>query len=307
MKVAYLGSKPLGLAILKAVFEVSPSEDWQIIHPADQKDGRSCLGDFSEFARAHDIQFDVVKSQVDADRVIQEFQPDVILVCGWYWLIGEAILQIPEVGVFGIHNSLLPKYRGGAPLVWSIINGDTIVGSSVFQIKPGMDDGPILVNVKVALAEHEDIADALARIEAGLVRTLPEKWEALLAGTAALKPQDDAQATFVPQRKPKDGRIDWGQNAVTTHNFIRAQTRPYPGAFFMDGDRKISIWKSSVDVRTGGAEAGSGKPGELLARAADHFVIACGENSALKIMDVSVDGEPASLEAAFGISMKGLG
>lgn len=258
MKVAFLGSKSFGLSILKAV------KADLVIHPDDQTDPRSCLKDFLAYTDVH-----VARNQADADVLLDLHRPDIVLVCGWYWLIKN--LSIPH---YGIHNSLLPKYRGGAPLVWSIINGEPFVGSTVFQLTPGMDAGPVLHQVRTPLSDTDGVADVLARIESALVTELPAKWRALLKGAAELTPQDESQATYCGQRIPDDGLIDWNRTAIQVHDFIRAQSAPYPGAFTYCGHDRINIDRASVDPRQW-----SGTPGQVLERNTAFTVIACGDGA----------------------------
>ena len=293
MKIAFLGSKAFGLAVLKSLYGSSENECWRIIHPPDADDGRSILEDFTNFTRQHDLDLLTPSSQVDADEMIRAYRPDVVLVCGWYWLIGPQILQLPHFGIFGIHNSLLPRYRGGSPLVWSILNGDKVVGTTVFQLTTGMDDGPIIEQVEVPLEQDDDIGDALKKIELGLLDTFPSKWSALLRGEAAISPQDETRATYCGQRIPDDGHIDWRESAQSIHNFVRSQARPYPGAFCHSSGHKITIWKAAIDSRVY-----YGAPGQILSRMPDHAVIACGQTTALKIFEVSVDDNPRPIRSA---------
>jgi methionyl-tRNA formyltransferase len=287
MKVAFLGSKAFGFAILKSLYAASERDSWRIIHPLDEGDARSTSEDFADFAQQHNLDFLIASSQVAADEMIRAYRPDVVLVCCWYWLIGPRILQIPNLGVFGIHNSLLPKYRGGSPLVWSILNGDTTVGATVFQFTAGMDDGPILEQVEIPIGQDDGIGDALEKIELRLLETLPAKWSALLRGDVAVRPQDGTGATYCGQRIPEDGHINWREPAPSIHNFVRSQTRPYPGAFCYAAERKISIWKTAVDHRIY-----DGAPGQILSRMQDHVVISCGQRTALGVFEVSLDGTP---------------
>ena len=294
MRVVFLGSKAFGLSVLKASHGVSRKADWRIVHPLDRSDARSCLEYFIDFTRKNDLDLNIACSQSAANEIIRDYRPDVILVCGWYWLINSSILQIPHLGVLGIHNSLLPQYRGGSPLVWSIMNGDMNIGATVFKITEHTDAGPVLAQVKIHLGADETIADALRKIESQLLGIFPEKWSLFLRGEAHLIPQDANSATFCGQRIPDDGRINWREPAWSIHNFVRAQTKPYPGAFsYLDG-KKITIWKTIVDSR-----AYHGVPGQLLSRAHDHAIISCGQLTALKILEVTVDNIPKSARDIF--------
>lgn len=292
MRMAFLGSKSFGLSMLKTIYQ--STDECRVICPLDTDDARSCLNDFNCFARRHDLDILVAASQSSADEMLREYRPDVVLVCGWYWLIGREILNLPPLGVFGIHNSLLPRYRGGSPLVWAIINGEPTVGTTVFQFCDGVDNGPILEQVEVPLADTDSIGDALRLIETSLLDTFPDKWLSFLRGEIDLVEQNDNQATYCGQRIPDDGHIDWTQPAQAVHNFVRAQSSPYPGAFCYLEERKITIWKTAVDSRTF-----HGVSGQILSRSSSHVVISCGDQTALKIFAITVDGIPNDVKSVF--------
>lgn len=119
--------------------------------------------------------------------MLNDIGPDVGFVCGWYWLIDRETLDLVPNGLWGVHNSLLPKYRGGAPLVWSILNGDSHVGSSVFKISEGMDDGEILHQVKVKVLPDDNVGSLLEKIEQELIENLPKKWTDLVLPSQAVE------------------------------------------------------------------------------------------------------------------------
>jgi methionyl-tRNA formyltransferase len=287
MKALFLGSKTLGLSVFRCLSEADRSVNWRIIHPHDTADGRSALESFRQFAASASVELSVAPSASATKAMILAARPDIVFVSGWYWLIDNEALAAAPMGFYGIHNSLLPRCRGCAPLVWSIINGDDVVGATVFRFAPGIDDGDILHQVRVPNDPDDNIGTLLRKIEGAMVSTLPAKWKALLDGTATLVAQDHAEATFCGQRGPADGRIDWRQPAPQVHNFIRAQTPPYPGAFSHAQGRKIVFLKTAPDARRY-----FGTPGQVVERSRNHVVVSCGDNSALHVLDVTLDGVP---------------
>jgi methionyl-tRNA formyltransferase len=284
-RAIFLGSKRLGLRVLKGLLEITPSVQWTIVHPNDQDDARSVSSAFNELAHEYDADISMCHSASAARSVIVGAKPDIGFVCGWYWLLDSPTLESVNGGLWGVHNSLLPKYRGGAPLVWSIINGDDVVGSTVFRISPGMDDGPVLHQVRVSLHQEETVADALNAIEEKLIAELPAKWAALLRGTAVVQAQYEVSATYCGQRTEEDGAIDWQANASAVHNFIRAQAPPYPGAFSHWREDRIIILRSRVFRGTY-----FGVPGQVLRRTENAVIVACGQNTAIEILNVCVNG-----------------
>jgi methionyl-tRNA formyltransferase len=286
-KALFLGSKALGIKMLDCVRAAETSVTWTIIHPNDTSDPRGALDSFTDYARINNIDILIASSAAEAKEMIHDLSPDIILVCGWYWLLDQITLANVPFGLFGIHNSLLPKYRGCAPLVWSIINGDNEVGASVFKFTPGMDDGDILLQVRVSNEIHDTIGTILYKIENALVEEMPKKWQSLLNGSAVLYKQNANDATYGGQRVPEDGHINWAKLAWHVHDFIRAQTTPYPGAFSFVGDKKVVIHRTEPDGRVF-----YGTPGQVLFRHDGKVTIACGGKSAINICEISVDGIP---------------
>ena len=117
----FIGSKTLGLSVLRSLIAANRSVDWLVVHPDDRQDLRSVLDEFSAFCEVENITFLVANSASEANNIIEAETFKFALVCGWYWLLPEYLLQLESKNFYGIHNSLLPKYRGGAPLVWAIM------------------------------------------------------------------------------------------------------------------------------------------------------------------------------------------
>jgi methionyl-tRNA formyltransferase len=286
-RVAFLGSKRLGLRILQCLLNTDPSCEWVVVHPDDSKDGRTALDAFRAFTEERGLNLRVVLSGSATKTVLQSLKPDIVFVCGWYWLIdNETLAEVPR-GFYGIHNSLLPKYRGGSPLVWSIINGEPETGASLFRFGSGMDDGPVVHLERVTLLENDTIATVLEKLADGLLFSLPAIWRGLLDGTAVLTPQNEAEATYCGQRIAEDGRIDWARPARAVHNFIRAQVPPYPGAFTFINGKKAVFLKTEVENN----RLYYGTPGQVLQRRPEGVLVACGNATTLNVLELAVDGE----------------
>jgi methionyl-tRNA formyltransferase len=286
-QAVFLGSKSLGLSILRVLLEASPGVQWSVIHPDDTSDARSVLDEFRQLCHARALPFSLSASGAETRTQLARLRPDIGFVCGWYTLIDPQTLSSVAGGLWGIHNALLPRYRGASPLVWSMIRGEPVVGSSVFRLSSGMDDGELLHQVRVENTTDDDIASILAKIEARLIEELPGRWQALLEGRAELLAQSEAGASYCGQRIEADGLIDWQQAARTVHDFIRAQAPPYPGAFSFLGTDQIRFLASRpLDVRY------DGTPGQVLRRNPDGSVwIACGDSSAIEIRRVEIGGQ----------------
>jgi methionyl-tRNA formyltransferase len=177
---------------------------------------------------------------------IERWHPDLMLVLGWYFMIPRKVRESVPLGCVGVHASLLPKYRGGAPIPWAIINGETETGITFFYMADGVDNGPIIAQESIAIEDSDTCATVYEKATLALIKVLREYLPQIAAGTAPRIPQDESQATYSPQRKPEDGLIDWSWSAKRIRDFIRAQTRPYPGAFTYIGDKKVTIWDADV-------------------------------------------------------------
>jgi methionyl-tRNA formyltransferase len=281
----FLGSKSLGLNVLKKLYSHSPNMKWTIIHPNDADDPRSILKDFQNFARLCDLDILISASASATKQMLSDFKFDIGFVCGWYSILDAESLSYISNGLWGIHNSLLPKYRGGSPLVWSIINGDDFVGSSVFRLSEGMDTGDLLLQVEVENRITDDIQSLLDKIEERLLAELPQKWTSLVNGEAHLYPQSEQNATYCGQRMPEDGLINWDKNATDVHNFIRAQSPPYPCAYTFLFNEKILVTKSTpLNL------VYDGTPGQILRRNEKSVLVACGNRTALEMIEILVDG-----------------
>lgn len=219
------------------------------------------------------------------DRVAS-WKPDVFIVVGWYHMVPRAWRAMAPA--YGMHASLLPDYSGGAPLVWAIINGEQRTGITLFQLGDGVDDGPMLGQLATGIEDDDTIATLYSRIEELGRELLRTHLPALASGTAVFIEQDNSRRRVVPQRAPEDGRIDWQQPAARIHDFIRAQTRPYPGAFSHVRGERVTLWASRR--LPDGARLPALSPGELRLDGTQ-LLAGCGDGTALEITEVGVSDE----------------
>ena len=290
-RATFLGSKAFGLAVLRCLVDAASGCGWNVLHPRDDGDARSVRSEFEAFCGERGLPFECVGAR-NANACLVQGAADIVFVCGWYALIPPEVLC---TGRFvGIHNSLLPRYRGGAPLVWALINGDRTVGSSLFAIGEGMDDGAVFGQVKVEAGPNDHVAEIAERIERAWIERLPALWRDIVTGTAPGNAQDPADATYCAQRRPEDGRIDWHWPARRIHDFVRAQSAPYPGAFTEGPSGRICIWQTEPFDAPAFAT-----PGQIVMRSAHGPVIGCGDRSALAIVRASDDAGEEALGTLF--------
>lgn len=167
---------------------------------------------------------------------------DLMLVVSWRYLIPPEVYELPKQGTFVFHDALLPAYRGFAPTVWAMINGEDHTGVSLFEIAPGVDEGKLVAQRRVPIGDDDTIADVMEQVTLTYLDVLSEHLLRLLDGTAPLLEQDERAATYTCKRIPDDNRIDWAQPTAVIYNLIRATTTPYPGAFTTLNGRKLIVW-----------------------------------------------------------------
>jgi methionyl-tRNA formyltransferase len=218
-------------------------------------------------------------------------QPDLILSVYYRHMIGTNILGMPRLGAFNLHGSLLPKYRGRAPINWAVLHGEPRIGMTLHRMVKAPDAGAVVDQEGVAIGPR-DTAEQVFRKVLPCARTVVARQiDALLAGTAKETPQDESQATYFGGRKPEDGRIAWTQTCTEIFNLIRAVTDPYPGAFTDVGDARLMVWWAEPDTpMTRALYAESNRPGEILSVAP---LVVAASDGALELTKIEWRGAPA--------------
>jgi methionyl-tRNA formyltransferase len=214
---------------------------------------------------------------------IRALQPEVMVVVGYGQIIPQTILDIPPGGIINVHASLLPKYRGAAPIQWAIARGETRTGVTTMRIDAGLDTGDMLLKEETEIGEEETAVELSARLStmgAGLL-------ERTLADLSTITPekQDDSQATLAPILKKEDGRIDWKRPAGEIANRVRG-FQPWPGCYTIWRGRRLAIWRAR-------AQAGSARTGEIHGTR-----VGCGEG-VLELIEVQPEGKKRMTAEAF--------
>ena len=309
LRILFMGTPGLAAVSLRALLHEPAFQIVGVVTQPDRPKGRSLKlqpSPVKEIAVAAKLPV-LQPAKARDEKFIAElktFSPDLIAVAAFGQILPQAILDLPRFGCLNVHTSLLPKYRGAAPIQWAIANGDTETGVTIMKMDAGMDTGEILTQRATPIAAEDNgatLQDRLAQMGAELLaRTIPE----FVAGKIQPRPQDNALATHAPKIKKEDGQIDWRQPATTIWNRLRAFT-PWPGAFtFMFGvphsggseppnkmppkagtpnpPHLVKIWLAEV-VST------SGPPGEILSADKTGIVTACGAD-ALRILVLQREG-----------------
>lgn len=294
-RVVLVGAVHEALPALSAVFEHADAELAAVV-TLDDVEASKLSGAIDLASAAERRQVPVIRvSDVNNPKsvaAIRELDPALIVVAGWTRLIRQELLEVPSVGCVGFHASLLPHNRGRAPVNWAIIRGETQTGNTMMLLDGGVDTGGIIDQRSTPIFLNDTCKTVYERVGDLGAAMLTDNLGALLAGEAQIRVQEDERATHLPKRVPDMGITDWTRTPVEVHNWIRAQTSPYPGAFsWLDG-RKIMLWSSLPPLEP----TPTGRnPGEVEAIDASGIRIACGGGS-IVVETISV-GDAAPLPA----------
>ena len=274
MKIIFMGTPDFAVSTLEALEEAGHELVLAVTQP-DKPKGRGKLVQFSpvkEWGLAHGVpvyQPRRIRSEAAYDY-LSRFGADIIVVAAFGQILPKEILEMPRYGCVNVHASLLPKYRGAAPIQWAVLNGDQVTGVTTMQMGVGLDDGDMLLKEVVKIAPDEtggSLFDKLARIGGELcVKTL----EGLEQGTIVPQPQDEAQATHVGMIKKSMGKMDFDRPAVELERQVRG-LNPWPSAFCSLDGKTLKVWKASVKtelpaaaLETGAAAGGQDIPGTVV-------------------------------------------
>jgi methionyl-tRNA formyltransferase len=228
-----------------------------------------------------------IKTNEELQAKLREIAPDAIIVVGYGRIIPRWMLQLPKYGNINLHASLLPKYRGAAPIQWAIANGETVTGVSTMRIDEGLDTGDTLLKCEVSISENdtsETLAPKLAAIGADL---MIETLQGLQAGDIHPQKQENAQATLAPLLKKEDGRIDFGRSAQEIYNRFRG-FQPWPGAFTTFRGRNLNITALKPALKRNPEE--QVQQAQLLVKTQQLFV-GCANHSAIELLELHPEGK----------------
>lgn len=294
MKLVFIGASSFGFKCLEACLQIPEVEVTGIVTaPKTFSISYNPHGvtnvlhaDVFQIAQTHRIPIKKLERSMSEPGLFEAavaWSPDVFLVAGWYHMIPKSWRELAPT--FGLHASLLPDYSGGAPLVWAIINGETRTGITLFQMNDGVDSGPIAGQREEPIHPDDTIATLYARIEQQGLILIREALPQIASGSLRLVPQDEKKRRLVQQRSPADGQIDWTQGARAIERFIRAQTRPYPGAFTTLEGKPLHIWAATQASSTESCESGQ------VQRIDDNtYTVRCGSDS-IQLEEISYESK----------------
>lgn len=221
----------------------------------------------------------------EAQSYLERIRPDCVVIIAYGQIIPARLIAIPRLGWINVHASLLPKYRGAAPINWAIINGESVTGLTTMQIDAGLDTGPALLRTELAIRPDETAPELTARMGEASAPLIVETLRRLDHGDINAVPQDNSQATLAQPLKKEDGLLDWSASAAQIYNRIRG-LQPWPGAYTRFREKTCQIW--GRPVADGRAEAGAAPPGTIRLEKND-IIVTCG-HGALVLEFAQVEG-----------------
>lgn len=290
MKLVFCGTPEFALPTLKKLVEASHSVRLVVTQP-DRPSGRgqelasSPVKRLAQSLGLPTVQPDKIKNNLEFRAQLEEIKPEAIIVVGYGRIIPKWMIDIPPHGNINLHASLLPKYRGAAPVQWAIAKGETVTGVTTMRIDEGLDTGDILLQREMSIDPEDTavtVAPRLAEMGADLmIQTLP----GLEAGTIQPRKQDHTEASLAPVLKKEDGLIDFKREAPEILNRLRG-FQPWPGAFTSFRGKNLTFHRLQL------AAYGIGPllPGEMKAAGEDLFV-GCGEGTVLQILELQPEGK----------------
>lgn len=291
LRVGWVGFHQEGVPALRALIERGSLVGALTLAP-EASAKRSAVAGVAEICRSGGVEVAEVAHVNDPTSVatMRSWQADVIFVIGWSQILSEEALSCAAIGTIGAHASLLPRLRGSAPVNWAIIRGETTSGNSLMWLDAEVDNGDLVDQREFPITAYDTCATVYDRVAATNEEMILAALDEFEQGRLPRRPQGSVDEPLLPRRRPADGVVDWSAAAVDVHRFVRAITRPYPGAFSdLDGERTM-IW-SSVELD---GWTTTEPPGTVIGAlrspdpAACGLVVACGQG-AIGLLEIEND------------------
>ncbi len=278
-RIVFFGTPDFSGPTLKGLVE-GPDQVVGVVTQPDRRKGRGQKvfpSPVKEVASERDVQIfqpERVREEVFQQQ-LRELRPDLFVVVAYGQILPKGLLEIPGHGSVNVHASLLPRYRGAAPIAWAILRGEEVTGVTTMMMDPGMDTGDILLQAETPIGEKETFATLHDRLALLGARLLSDTVADLKTGSVWPKPQDSSKATYAPILKKEDGHIDWSNDAVYIDRLVRA-FNPWPGAFSLWEERLLRVYAGEIRRREP-----EGKPGTLVWVGSDFLEVKTGKNTFL--------------------------
>ncbi|MCX5706182.1 MAG: methionyl-tRNA formyltransferase [Candidatus Omnitrophica bacterium] len=229
-------------------------------------------------------------------KYLKSFQPDLFVIAAYGQILSQGILDIPNIFPLNIHASLLPRYRGAAPINWAIVRGDKITGVSIMRLIRKMDAGPVLAQRKIEINERDDSITLEDKLRSAGAELLLDSIKSVEDKTFKLIPQDEKKVILAPKLKKKDGQIDWNKPAEEIHNLVRG-VLPWPGAFTYYKGKLLKVYKAKI-ISCQVLRSASSQAGQILNVSKQGIVVACSRDS-LCVEELQLEGKRRMSPAEF--------
>lgn len=296
MKIVFVGAVESSLGALISICAAGHVPDLVMTVPPHLGKRHSDYVDLTPTAKKYGVPV-LYTEQTNAPetlRQIADHKPDLILVIGWSQICGPEFRAIPRIGSIGFHPSALPRLRGRGVIPWSVLMQESSVGSSLFWLGEGADDGPIAAQARYAVDPEtvtaRELYDRALRAVSGL---LPPLLNQIAEGDIPAEPQSTHGVSLCARRRPEDGQIDWTQPAADIHRLIRASGPPYPGAYTFASDGTRIVMTGVRHTQPQGYYIGL--PGQIQAIDDQVFTVACGDGRSIDILEWSGAEKPPAL------------
>jgi len=290
LRIVFCGTPEFAVPSLRHLAERSEFSIDAVITQPDRPRGRgqhvssSPVKDAALEIGLHVYQPETIKSE-SSQEFLKRVAPDAVVIIAYGQIIPARLLTIPRLGWLNLHASLLPRYRGAAPIHWAIANGETVTGLTTMQIDKGMDTGPTLLRREVEIGPDESSPELAARMSVLGAELIADSLLRFDRGELFPVPQDAQNASYAPILKKEDGRIDWSQPAQQIYNRMRAFV-PWPGAFTTFRRQTCNVWGRPESRGMAGENM---QPGEIISSTKELYVV-CGEGSCLRAESVQIEG-----------------
>ncbi len=246
LKIVLLCATRRGYLFLQQLYKISPNSEFTVISFKEEPHEPLFLNNIRRFTKSINGEF-IQARKLNSKKLIPFWKSkriDLMLVVSWRYLITPEIFNLPRLGTFVFHDSLLPKYRGFSPTVWAILNNEKKTGVTLFKIANKVDAGKIIDQETIPIESNDVITNIIEDVTQAYLILLKRNFKKLINGKVTYRSQDRSKATFTCKRLPEDNLIDWSKSSNSIYNLIRAVTHPYPGAYCYLNGKKIIIWSA---------------------------------------------------------------
>ena len=269
MNVIFLGTPEFAISSLETLLKTPWIKVLAVCTQIDKEAGRGKElkePPVKQFALKNNLpvlQSEKISREKETIQKLKDLNPDILITCAYGQILNEEMLNLAPHSIINVHASLLPKYRGAAPINWAILNGESETGITIMKTELGLDSGPIILVEKCKIDENETSTELSKKLSLVGAKTLISALELIKDGKVKFTPQDNSKATKAPSLKKELGLIDWSKSTKDIHNKIRG-LQPWPSAFTHFNEKTVKIWDSRVAINCDSGDNKNSLPGTIV-------------------------------------------